>query len=40
MTGTAGGLAQLFAVDPVVIRSAFVVLATAGGVGIVLYLAA
>ena len=38
LTGTARGLADLVCVDVVVVRAAFVVLATAGGAGIVLYL--
>jgi len=38
IAGVAGGLAERLGVDPVVVRLAFVVLALAGGVGIVLYL--
>lgn len=39
MTGTSAGIANHLALDPVIIRSAFIVLAMAGGVGVVLYLA-
>jgi len=35
----AGGLGERLGIDPVVIRLAFVVLALAGGAGVVLYLA-
>lgn len=38
--GVAGGLARYFGIDPVVFRIAFVVLALAGGSGILLYLLA
>ena len=38
IAGVAGGLAERLRVDPVVVRLAFVVLALAGGVGVVLYL--
>jgi signal transduction histidine kinase len=37
IAGVAGGLAERLGVDPVVVRLAFVVLALAGGVGVVLY---
>ncbi|HEY1331298.1 MAG TPA: PspC domain-containing protein [Actinomycetota bacterium] len=36
--GVAGGLADYFAIDPVIIRIAFVVLAITGGAGLLLYL--
>jgi signal transduction histidine kinase len=38
IAGVAGGLAERLGLDPVVVRLAFVVLALAGGVGVVLYL--
>jgi phage shock protein C len=38
--GVAGGLGRYFAVDPLFVRIAFVILAFAGGLGIVLYLVA
>lgn len=38
LTGVAGGIGERLGVDPVFVRAAFVVLATAGGVGILLYL--
>ena len=38
MTGLAGGIAETLGVAPVFVRSAFVVLAFAGGVGVLLYL--
>lgn len=38
LVGVAGGLAEYFNVDPVIIRAAFILLAFAGGTGIVLYL--
>jgi signal transduction histidine kinase len=38
VAGVAGGLGERFGVDPVVVRLAFVVLAVAGGFGILLYL--
>jgi len=38
--GVAGGLGRALAIDPLVIRIAFVVLALFSGVGIVLYIAA
>jgi phage shock protein PspC (stress-responsive transcriptional regulator) len=38
LTGVAGGLGERLAVDPALVRAAFVVLATAGGVGVVAYL--
>ncbi len=38
VAGVAGGLGEQFAVDPVVVRLAFVVLAFAGGFGVLLYL--
>jgi|ERR1700722_1069844 len=37
--GVAGGLARYFAVDPMIVRIAFVVLTVVGGAGIPLYLA-
>ena len=37
--GVAGGLGRYFAVDPVVIRIAFVVLTLTSGIGLALYLA-
>src|ERR1700727_2819686 len=37
--GVAGGLANYFAVDPMIVRIAFVVLTVVGGAGIPLYLA-
>ena len=39
IAGVAGGLAERVGIDPVVVRLAFVVLALAGGIGVVLYLA-
>jgi len=39
IAGVAGGLAERLGIDPVVVRLAFVVLALAGGVGVVLYFA-
>ena len=38
VAGVAGGLAQLFDIDPIVVRVAFVVLAFFGGAGLLLYL--
>jgi signal transduction histidine kinase/phage shock protein PspC (stress-responsive transcriptional regulator) len=38
LAGVAGGLGERLGIDPVVIRLAFVVLALAGGAGVVLYL--
>jgi signal transduction histidine kinase len=38
VAGVAGGIAERLKIDPIVIRLAFVVLAFAGGLGIVLYL--
>src|SRR5256712_13778785 len=38
LLGVAGGLAEYSNVDPVIIRAAFILLAFAGGTGIVLYL--
>lgn len=38
LTGTAAGLAEDLRVDPALVRAAFLVLALAGGLGIVLYL--
>src|SRR5437764_5331815 len=38
VAGVAGGLGEQLGVDPVVLRLAFVVLALAGGFGLVLYL--
>jgi signal transduction histidine kinase/phage shock protein PspC (stress-responsive transcriptional regulator) len=40
LTGVAGGLGERMQIDPVVVRLAFVVIAFAGGVGILLYVAA
>ena len=40
LTGVAGGLGRRLGIDPVLLRLAFAVLATAGGVGVVLYLLA
>ncbi len=40
LTGVAGGIGERFGIDPVVVRLAFVVLSLAGGVGILLYVAA
>jgi phage shock protein PspC (stress-responsive transcriptional regulator) len=39
LTGLCGGLGRFFGVDPVIFRIAFVVLALAGGTGVLLYLA-
>jgi signal transduction histidine kinase/phage shock protein PspC (stress-responsive transcriptional regulator) len=39
LTGVAGGLGERLAVDPVVVRLAFVALAFAGGVGVLAYVA-
>jgi len=36
--GVAGGLAEYFTIDPAIIRAGFILLAFAGGAGIVLYL--
>jgi signal transduction histidine kinase len=38
LTGVAGGIGERLGIDPVVVRLAFVVLALAGGFGLVLYL--
>src|SRR2546427_626388 len=38
LLGVAGGLAEYSNVDPVIIRAAFILLAFAGGTGILLYL--
>lgn len=38
LLGVAGGLADYFAIDPVIVRAAFILLAFAGGAGVVLYL--
>ena len=38
LTGVAGGLAEYFDLDPVLVRLAFVLLAFAGGSGVVLYI--
>src|SRR3989442_14331681 len=38
LLGVAGGLAEYSNVDPVIIRAAFILLAFAGGTGIVFYL--
>src|SRR2546422_10763525 len=38
LLGVAGGLAEYSNIDPVIIRAAFILLAFAGGTGIVLYL--
>ena len=40
LTGVAGGIGERLGIDPVVVRLAFVVLTLAGGVGVLLYLAA
>jgi signal transduction histidine kinase/phage shock protein PspC (stress-responsive transcriptional regulator) len=40
LTGVAGGLGERFEIDPVIVRLAFVVLSFAGGVGLLLYVAA
>jgi signal transduction histidine kinase/phage shock protein PspC (stress-responsive transcriptional regulator) len=40
LTGVAGGLGERLQIDPVVVRLAFVVLTFAGGVGLLLYIAA
>jgi signal transduction histidine kinase/phage shock protein PspC (stress-responsive transcriptional regulator) len=40
LTGVAGGIGERLGIDPVVVRLAFVVLALAGGVGVLLYVAA
>src|SRR5688572_8419062 len=40
VTGVAGGLAEYFGVDPLIVRILFVGLSFIGGLGIVLYLAA
>jgi phage shock protein C len=39
LTGVAGGVAEYFGVDAMIVRIAFVVLAVMGGAGIPLYLA-
>jgi len=39
LAGVCGGLGEYFELDPVLFRAAFVVLAFAGGLGILLYLA-
>ncbi len=39
LAGVCGGLAEFFSLDPTLIRVLFVVLALAGGSGIVIYLA-
>jgi signal transduction histidine kinase len=39
LTGVAGGLGERLGVDPAFVRAAFVVLALAGGAGVILYLA-
>src|SRR5437667_11895563 len=36
--GVAGGLGEYFTIDPVIMRAGFILLAFAGGAGIVLYL--
>lgn len=38
--GVAGGIAEYFAIDPLLVRLGFVVLALAGGGGVVIYLIA
>jgi phage shock protein PspC (stress-responsive transcriptional regulator) len=38
IAGVCGGLGEFFALDPVLFRAAFLVLAVIGGLGIVLYL--
>jgi len=40
LTGVAGGIGERLEIDPVIVRLAFVVLAFAGGVGVLLYVAA
>lgn len=40
VAGVAGGIAEYFQVDPVLVRLAFVVLALAGGGGVLVYLIA
>jgi phage shock protein C len=40
IAGVCGGIGQYFGVDPVLVRIAFVVLAIAGGSGLLLYLVA
>ena len=40
MTGVAGGIGERLAIDPVVVRLTFVVLSLAGGVGLLVYVAA
>ena len=37
-TGVAGGLAQYFNIDPVLVRLAFVLLGLSGGIGLIAYL--
>ncbi len=39
LAGVCGGLAEFFGLDPTLIRVLFVILALAGGSGIVIYLA-
>ncbi len=39
IAGVCGGLGEFFALDPVLFRAAFLVLAVIGGLGILLYLA-
>ncbi len=39
LAGVCGGLAEFFSLDPTLIRVLFVILALAGGSGIVIYLA-
>lgn len=38
LAGVAGGLAQFFSIDPSIIRLIFVVLALAGGPGLLIYI--
>ena len=40
LTGVAGGIGERLQIDPVVVRLAFVILTFAGGVGLLLYVAA
>ena len=40
LTGVAGGIGERLGIDPLVVRLAFVVLSLAGGVGVLLYVAA
>ena len=40
LTGVAGGIGERLEIDPVIVRLAFVILTFAGGVGLLLYVAA